>query len=60
MTCVYVFMYLEGIESDEDVGDYYGQMDQHSTQPGQAQHRQQNENWPRYSPANSQNTLIIQ
>lgn len=47
-----IFVYLESIESDEDIGDYYRQMDQNSTQPGQTQDGQQDENWSRHSPAN--------
>lgn len=45
-------VYLEGIESDEDISNDYRQMDQHSTQPGQTQHRQQDENWTSHGPAN--------
>lgn len=48
-----LFIYLEGIESYEDIGDYNRQMDKHSTQPGQAQHWQQDENWAGHSPANT-------
>lgn len=47
-----VSVYLEGIESDEDVGNYYREMNQQSTQPGQTQHRQQDQNWTGHSPAN--------
>lgn len=54
----HVFVYLEGIENDEDIGDYYRQMDQHSAQPGQTQHWQQDENWTGHSPADIHRTHI--
>lgn len=45
-----VSVYLKGIESNEDIGDHNRQVDQHSTEPGQSQHWQQDENWTGYSP----------
>lgn len=51
-----LFLYLEGIERDEDIGDYNGQMDQQSTQPGQTQHRQQDKHWTRHGPVNIPST----
>lgn len=54
---LYVFVYLEGIESDEDISNYYRQMDQYSTQPGQTQHWEQDKNWTSHSPANKHKTL---
>lgn len=49
--------YLEGVESNKDIGNYYRQMDQHSTQPCQTQNWQQNENWTGHSPAKNTESL---
>lgn len=50
-TKLYICVYLKGIEGDEDIGNYYRQMDQDSTKPGQTQYWQQDENWTSHSPA---------
>ncbi|TNN22118.1 hypothetical protein EYF80_067769 [Liparis tanakae] len=43
--------YLECVESDEDVGDHHRQVHQQPTQPGEAQHRQQDEDGAGHGPA---------
>lgn len=45
-----VCVYLEGVERDEDVRHDHGEVHQDSTEPGQAQHGQQDQDGTRHSP----------